>query len=206
MKSFLLILSYFLLSVCFAQERQHQFVQHKALKLIEQNKEDLIDVNNIKEDSADYMLLQKLKTSDTIILVCFFEDLYTPHFKNTISGKKYTGAFTKDKYGRVVQVLKGNIQVGEVFVLRESYTEMPIVYPYTREDIMQGKITQPVSFPLKGEMSYVVFCIEDTQRENGTIIHENQHVNSEYRCLSDFHVSLSRFLKVKPAAIERQAF
>lgn len=206
MKRLLLILACILFAFCITLAEQEQCSQYKPLKLIEQNKDDLIDINDVKEDTSYYMILQKLRESDTIVLVCFFEEIYTPHFRNTISGKKYSGLFVKDKYGRIVQVLKGNIHVGETFVLRESYSEMPVNYPFSRDDIMTGKATQPVSYPLKGEMSYVVFQIGNSQRVNDTIVHENHFVDSEFRCSPNFHVPLSRFLHVKPATIDQQAF
>jgi len=206
MKRLLSILTCFLFTFYVTLGEQEQFSQYKPLKLIEQNKEDLIDINNVKKDTLYYMVLQKLRESDTIVLVCFFEEIYTPHFKNTIDGKKYSGLFVKDKYGRIVQVLKGNIHVGETFVLRESYSEIPVNYPFSRDDIMKGKATQSVCYPLKGEMSYVVFHIENSQRVNDTIIHENRFIDSEFRCSPNFHVPLSRFIHVKPATIDQQAF
>ena len=206
MKSFFLILACFSFAFSAEQSESKTICQHKPLKLIEQNDNELVDISDIEEDTPDYMVLQKLKRSDTIILVCFFEVTYTPYVRNTGRGNKYyPGRFIKDKYGRIVQALKGNISVGEPFVLRE-FSEMPPDYPFSKDEVKQGKITQPVSFPLKGDMSYVVFHTNDTQRENGTIIHENRDVDSEFRCFPNFQVRLSRFLKVKPATIERYSY
>lgn len=167
----------------------------RPLKVLDYNTEDLIDIKNADEN--ELMLLHKLKSSDNIVLVCYFEEVYTPIPRKTCRGEEFVGHFFQDKHGRVVQVLKGQIRVGEPFIMRK-YAENPDPATYPNDKV--------ITIPSRGKMSYVVFHTKDSRRENGAILHLDLDLDSEYRCHPDFPVRLSRFLKVKPATIEQQAF
>lgn len=188
-----------------------------AINVIENCDRPLVDPQKIEDDSPENMMRQLMQRTDTIILVCYFERVFTPlyreyrnHNRKRHGGQKivreYNGLFMMEKHGRVVQSLMGNIKVGSEFVLREVYDEIPPTATFSREDLMQGKVTQPLTVPMRGEMSYIVFHSKDMEIANGVIFHENRNVDSEYRCSSEYRTSLSKYLRIRPAAIEKNVF
>jgi len=181
-----------------------------ALKIIENCDGPLVDPDGIVKDTPEYMMRQHMKNSDTIILVCYFEKVFKPYYKEYRMGseriKRYNGLFIMEKHGRVVQSLKGDIKIGSEFVLQEFYDELPPTASFTADDVRHGKVTRSLTVPVRGDMSYIVFHSRDMKIDNGVITYENRHVDSEYRCSLEYDTSLSKYLKVRPAAIEKNVF
>ncbi len=158
----------------------------------------LLQPEDIKEDTPNFMTAQRLRTSDVILLICLYERIYCPELSK--DGKSFRSFWKITHRGRVVQSLRGNVPLGITF----NYVERERCSPppgrnYKIDDYTNKSIPTEV-IPLHGELVYLFINQQYIKEENGSLIYEMQEPE-QMRYAEFFADDIELFLRIKPAHI-----